>query len=107
MTGCVINGPVSSQTENATFEAWMAILAKLAEEKEQEPRAPREPGNGSAAREIKLPLEKLPEGPWRSLGGYFDYSLWPDRERFLELDRAIASGQDIREPEVEHQMEMI
>jgi hypothetical protein len=34
-------------------------------------------------------LEKLPPGPTRSLGGYFDYELWPDCERFLELDRAL------------------
>ena len=34
-------------------------------------------------------LQKLPPGPTRSLGGYFDYGLWPDCERFLELDRAI------------------
>jgi len=43
---------------------------------------------------VAEPLEKLPEGPWRSLGGYFDYSTWADRDRFLELDRAIAAGQE-------------
>jgi hypothetical protein len=26
---------------------------------------------------------------WRSLGGHFDYETWPDRERFLKLDKAI------------------
>lgn len=36
------------------------------------------------------PLQMLPPGPARSLGGYLDYSGWPERERFLELDRAIA-----------------
>ena len=34
-------------------------------------------------------LSELPPGPWRSLGGYLDYSIWADRERFLELDSAI------------------
>src|SRR5579863_4324562 len=29
--------------------------------------------------------EKLPPGPWRSLGGYLDYSNWEERDRFLEL----------------------
>jgi hypothetical protein len=37
------------------------------------------------------PLEKLPPGPWRSLGGYLDYAQWEDRERFLQLDLAIQS----------------
>lgn len=45
------------------------------------------------------PLQKVAAGPWRSLGGYFDYSGWVDRERFLELDRAIARDGDGDEPE--------
>ena len=28
--------------------------------------------------------------PWLSLGGCFDYTHWEDRERFVELDKAIA-----------------
>src|SRR5579863_4709461 len=39
-----------------------------------------------------LPLRELPPGPWRSSGGYLDYSDWPERERFAELDRAIQAG---------------
>jgi len=34
-------------------------------------------------------LRKLPPGPSRSLGGYLDYEGWPDRDRFMELDRAL------------------
>lgn len=30
--------------------------------------------------------------PWLSLGGHFDYVYWTDRDRFLELDKAIASS---------------
>jgi hypothetical protein len=30
-----------------------------------------------------------PSHTWRSLGGYLDYDLWTERERFVELDRAI------------------
>jgi len=44
--------------------------------------------------EAALPLEKVEAGPWRSLGGYLDYSNWSSRERFLELDRMIADGQN-------------
>lgn len=32
------------------------------------------------------------DNPWLSLGGHFDYAKWKDRERFLELDKAIASA---------------
>jgi hypothetical protein len=35
------------------------------------------------------PLELLPALPWRSLGGFFNYERWPERERFLLLDREI------------------
>jgi hypothetical protein len=35
--------------------------------------------------------QKLPPTPWLSLGGYLDYSGWEERERFMELDRAIGS----------------
>jgi hypothetical protein len=54
----------------------------------------------SAAIETSTPIPRFPPGPWRSLGGYFDYSQWPDRDRFLELDRALASAQH-PEPEDE------
>ena len=36
-------------------------------------------------------LHRLPPGRWCSLGRYLDYTNWADRERFVELDRAIAS----------------
>jgi hypothetical protein len=39
-------------------------------------------------------LRKLPPGPSRSLGGYLDYEGWPDRERFMELDRALQHAAD-------------
>jgi hypothetical protein len=36
-------------------------------------------------------LQKLSPTPWLSLGEYLDYSDWEDRERFMELDRAIGA----------------
>ena len=42
------------------------------------------------AAEWREPLERLPPGRWISSGGYFNYEAWPDRARFIELDRAIA-----------------
>ncbi len=107
MPGCLFNGLAPSRPEHDTVEAWMAILTRLAEEQEQETRTTRDAGIGNATREIKLPLQKLAEGPWRSLGGYFDYTFWADRERFLELDKAIASGQDFREPDGGRDTELV
>jgi hypothetical protein len=43
----------------------------------------------------RTPLELLPPSPWRSLGGYLDYSSWPDGPRFLELDRAIEAARKL------------
>jgi len=34
-------------------------------------------------------LTKLPTSRFRSLGGYLNYAGWPNRQRFIELDRAI------------------
>src|SRR5579872_6841280 len=45
-------------------------------------------------------LKHVPPGPWRSLGRCLDYTNWPDRDRFLELDRAIqkcAEQEDLEE----------
>jgi hypothetical protein len=48
---------------------------------------------GSRAVRERLPQEKLAPSPWRSLGGYLDYTGWQDRERFRELDDAIGRWQ--------------
>jgi hypothetical protein len=95
--GCVFNGMVTSKTETEIFEAWVAALAKYADEPVRTARVHQ---NAESA-ESKPALQKVAAGPNRSLGGYFDYSLWPDRERFLELDKAIASGQDLRDLNIE------
>jgi len=36
-----------------------------------------------------VPRQRLPPSPYRSLGGYLNYAGWSERERFMELDRAI------------------
>lgn len=43
---------------------------------------------GTCGETIRL-LNPVPPGPWRSLGRCLDYTNWADRERFIELDRAI------------------
>ena len=103
IAGCLLNGLVASPTEsgNETVEHWIAILTRLAEEQDRgqqrEVTRREAPPVDDSAREMRAPLPKLAAGPWTSLGGYFDYSLWPERERFLELDRAIAAGLDLHE----------
>lgn len=46
-------------------------------------------------------LPKLPPAPWRSLGGYLDYSCWKERARFLELDAAIARLRQTQQDDAE------
>jgi hypothetical protein len=38
---------------------------------------------------IHVPLNRVPPGLWTSRGGYLDYTQWPERERFAELDRVL------------------
>jgi hypothetical protein len=103
LSGYLLNGLVSGESENGkeTVEHWIAILTRLADEQDRRSRVTRDFSSRNhtdeAARENRPALEKVAAGPYRSLGGYFDYSQWADRERFLELDRAIAAGQDLRD----------
>jgi hypothetical protein len=89
--------PAASSDNDGSSEAWLAFLkeyAGQAEESERAPRVNREENAGlELVPEAAGPLCRVEPGPWRSLGGYFDYSGWADRERFLELDRAIAAGE--------------
>jgi len=41
-------------------------------------------------------LVRLAPGPWISLGGYLNYEGWTERERFLELDAAIAGSGTVK-----------
>ncbi|HTA46677.1 MAG TPA: hypothetical protein VK789_29740 [Bryobacteraceae bacterium] len=45
------------------------------------------------------PLTQLAPGPWRSLGRHLDYTTWADRDRFVELDRAIEANAMMEENE--------
>ena len=52
-------------------------------------------GANSAGAEVKDPetvsnVHRLPRTRWRSLGEHLDYTHWPERDRFIELDRKIA-----------------
>ena len=88
---------------NDDSETWLAILRGFAEEPDRPARSnSRYRQNGTTSPGSLGPLEKVAPGPWRSLGGYFDYGPWVERERFLELDAAIARAQHCetrRDPE--------
>jgi len=119
LPGYLINGIVAPESNNGreTVEHWVAILTQLAAEQERRERpartlaarevSPREQTGEVVAHENRGPLQPVAAGPWRSLGGYFDYSHWAERERFLELDRAIAAGQDLRDASIDRDPEMI
>jgi len=100
IAGCIFDGLVASNAENAKVEAWIAALAKFMED-EPGNRVAQESRTTGVSRESRPPLQKVAEGPWRSLGGYFDYSDWPDRDRFMELDKLIASGMGVQEEDAE------
>jgi len=74
-------------------EAAVSLLEELAREQALITRRPQEGRPYPRQWENNPPLQKLPPGEWRSLGGYFDYCLWADRDRFIELDKAIAANQ--------------
>src|SRR5580658_3414955 len=78
----------------ASLESWMPRTDMA---RKMGPQVPYQTNTESVDLHCSLPeivcaaprLRKLPPGPFRSLGGYLDYEEWPDRERFMELDRAL------------------
>ena len=48
------------------------------------------PGGGERDLEAESRLYRLPRARFRSLGQHLDYTNWPERDRFMELDREIA-----------------
>jgi hypothetical protein len=93
---CRLSNLPTTGTNDGASEAWLAFVR---EHGRIEPdRAVRDTHNesvdGSFSTEITAPLQTVPPGSWRSLGGYLDYSGWAARERFLELDKAIARAHD-------------
>lgn len=85
-----------NEMQTCSPDSLMALLSALQEIPERK-ASNKDASENLDEGQITTPLEKLPPGPWCSLGGYFDYSEWPDRQRFLELDKAIAVAQDAPE----------
>jgi hypothetical protein len=119
LPGCMFDELLRVETNDGSSEEWLAFLREFARDDkklEKRPVAAQEPekqvrrmrGNDAAKistpevvgqfQEVSGPLQKVTSGTWRSLGGYFDYTNWQERERFMELDRAIASARYRDEP---------
>lgn len=78
-------------TDGASSEAYVALLREFEDQPDCPARVNRDIAKtGMASPESDVQLQKLAPGPFRSRGGYLDYTDWKDRERFLELDMAIA-----------------
>ena len=91
---CTFNELTTALSKNANFAKLNSLLAEWAHQQEPGTRGMQEAGINTRSCEINTPLQKVPTGPWMSAGGYFDYTDWGARERFLELDKAIASAND-------------
>jgi hypothetical protein len=87
----MINGVITTEPERSNSEAWSSLLRPFADEYEGGIRRIQDSGVSARSCEIHAPFLKVSAGPWQSLGGRFDYSDWGARERFVELDQAIAA----------------
>jgi hypothetical protein len=78
-----VEGFLGRTLSEGTSDTWVAFLQAFNQ-------GPDDPTADVPSFETGTPLQKLDAGPWRSIGGRLDYSGWSARERFLELDKAIA-----------------
>jgi len=76
---------------DGSSEAAISVLHELTQGQEIGRGRPRESRTYRRPWENRAPLQKVPPSEWRSLGGYFDYGHWAERDRFMELDKAIAA----------------
>lgn len=90
LVGYLFDGLVISESYGSS-DAAISLLQELARSHELGARRSHEARSHQRSYESCSRLEKVPPSEWRSLGGYFDYTHWADRDRFMELDRAIAA----------------
>ena len=90
---CMLNDLLAAELNDLNTGTWKAFLREFAPEPESSFDLAEEDAPEILSPEVKAPLHRLETGRWCSLGGYLDYSDWTARERFLELDRAIACDQ--------------
>ena len=103
LPGALVRTRRTTRISDDDSQVWQSLLSAYAPELKNEKslNSIARDKTTDGPREIRGPLAKAAPGPWRSLGGFLDYSRWEDRERFLELDRAIAASPSYAEPEEE------
>jgi hypothetical protein len=79
----------TTSTITCGSEELRLLLGELADQQEPEARHSRT-DLASPVKCYTAPLSKVDAGPYQSLGGYFDYTNWAGRDRFMELDKAIS-----------------
>ena len=87
----ILNELSDSETNGYSSEMWSLFLRTFADEQEHISQRVQHPPTTTHSCETNKPFQRLSGGPWQSLGGYFDYSQWAARERFVQLDKAIAA----------------
>ncbi len=100
LPGCIFNGLTTAQSNNVGSAKLISLLLEWSGEQQCETRGAQGTQIDACSHEISTPLQKVSAGPWMSRGGYFDYSGWAARERFVELDNAIAGSAIIKEFEL-------
>jgi hypothetical protein len=90
MINSLHNLPVG-EAKDGTSETLVAFLCDFTQDTEGGVQGTHDDAGEGPLLAVHTPLQRLDAGTWRSLGGYFDYSGWTARERFMELDKAIAS----------------
>jgi hypothetical protein len=90
--GETLSNIFTAETRPTDSERWLAFLREYTTvEPECEVRDSQiGQVSDTCLPQISAPLQTLPASPWRSVGGYLDYQGWAARDRFLELDKAIA-----------------
>jgi hypothetical protein len=89
---CMLSELSNSESNGYSSEIWGLFLREFTDEQTQKSQPMQDARVNTTPCEINTPpLQELSRGHWQSLGGYFDYSQWAARERFVELDNAIAA----------------
>jgi hypothetical protein len=108
---CMLKDLLSADTTIGNPEAWLALLRDFTPENaepapvnrvrtiQKDENAQVKPENvwADSVAPAVAPRSLVAAGPWRSIGGCFDYTEWKDRDRFLELDRAIGCSSSLDE----------
>ena len=79
----------AAETNDRRLASWIADLQAFTQEPESEVQVAEADTVDSIAATNMTVLQRLAVSPWRSAGGYLDYSGWAARDRFRQLDEAI------------------